>query len=318
MIGVVLISSLLALVGQSAGASPAPNPNASTPAGQVEHELVNFQVHVYTGERRKPVPLEIVKGTLVIPVEVAGKGAWAVLDNRQEASLIDLAFAQQAGLAIGPEAPPIRTPTGLVPRRKVYNVPVVVPGQADFIAPFSAVDLGFVSKMSERPVALVLGREYFQILVFLFSPSKHLMQLGPSGSATAHGPMKRITLLNDRPQVDIAIGGQNLRVTVDLGFNGGLGLSPDAWRKVVPADAQTYIRQIANLNGIVSDASFARLPNATVGDLVVDNIEASRRPTLVEDADGLIGTAIFGGADFFIDLKARTIGVVGGAAPSAP
>ena len=112
------------------------------------------------------------------------------------------------------------------------DVAVVVPGQFAATVPLSAVDLGFPSKADGRPIALVLGREYFANLVFLIQARSRTFQVGPSGSLRLPVGTPFVSLANGRPQVEADVGGEKLMLTDDLGYNRELALGPAAWSKL--------------------------------------------------------------------------------------
>lgn len=311
---VTVLSALVLAMQSIAEGHPAQNTDAPmtesqkpAPSDQHSTENFSFQMRVYGGARRAPAALEVVNGTFLFKALVANREVWAILDNRMEGSLIDVDFAKQANISLGNQRGWLQTPTGRLPRYWVEAIPIVVPGQAEFKAPFSAVDLSFNSKLMGRQISFVMGKEYFSNLAFLISPTHHFFQLAPSGSINPHGNVRKIALLNDRPQIAVSFGGKDYVVTVDLGFNGGMRLSHEAWNKAFGAVPTMEARPTAGMDGHVSMAKFAKIPALSSGSYVKNDLEVSDAPILPADGDGIVGTSFFGQSDFVIDTKANSI-----------
>lgn len=131
---------------------------------------------------RAPVPFELVRGALFFKAVVKGRDAWATLDNGASESLLDRAFALNAGLALGEPNGELSTPTAKISKRSVTDVPILIPGAIEFTAPLSAVDLAPFSSALGRKIEFVLGREYLSKLELLVASGAGEFMLGPTGS----------------------------------------------------------------------------------------------------------------------------------------
>ena len=83
---------------------------------------VNFR---FFKQERAPLAYETVGGLILFNVKLAGRDVWMLLDNRAERSVVDTAFARDAGFAVEALPGMIRTPTGTLPKQLVRDVPLV-------------------------------------------------------------------------------------------------------------------------------------------------------------------------------------------------
>jgi hypothetical protein len=299
---IVLLLSLLVVQGpaaaQSASSTPAPN-------------RVHAQLRFAPKGQRFPVPFEMIRNLAVFQAKLNGKDVWAVLDNRASTSLIDLGFAQDQRLPLGPVISPLKTPTGTLERRLVSNVKLQIPGQFELTAPLlPATDLSFVKKLLGRPIALVIGQEYFSKLAFLIRPSRGSFQVGPSGTVKVPPTAAVIPLTSDRPHVDVRIGDKVLNLTIDLGFDDAIGLTPEAWARLGLEKLPASFTKGANAQGDVYDVKIVTLPAVTIGPVTAANVRAGVRPTSAADGDGLLGMGLLRRFDFALDVKARKLWLI--------
>lgn len=64
---------------------------------------------------RAPLAYALVEGNIVFKATLADREIWAILDTGAERSIVDVGFAGQARLTVGPPEGTIRTSTGPVP-----------------------------------------------------------------------------------------------------------------------------------------------------------------------------------------------------------
>jgi hypothetical protein len=267
-------------------------------------------MHMPPKGERFPVPLELIHGVPVFRVKLNGQNAWAILDNRATVSLIGLEFAESQKLPLGPVIAPFKTPTGALEHRRTDAVTVEIPGQLTFTAPFSVVDTSFFEKAIGRPVSLVVGHEYLSNLAFIVRPSRGSLQVGPSGTANVPPNAPVVPLTSTHPQVDVRVGDQTLNLTIDLGFNGDIALTPAAWNRLRLDKLPATYGKGANAQGDLYDVKYVKLPSATIGPLTATNVSASVRPTTPADVDGLLGMGFLRRYDFVLDIKARKLWLI--------
>jgi hypothetical protein len=292
----VILTPLVAFANPAAAQVDAPPPRTATV--QVSVNLIK--------EGRAPVPFELVKGNILFRAHVAGKDVWAMLDNRADPSLIDTGFARDAGLRVGPPTGVIRTATGVLEKSLLFDVPIAIPGQVEFRAPITAVDLSAYSKIMEHSIQLVVGREYLGNMELFVSPGSKTFMLGRSGSLVPPNRFAPIILENNRPQLKLLISGREALVTLDLGFSGALMLNPSAWARLAPGTKLTP-HMIANGEGKLIDAKLGYVPEVVIGQLTAKNLPVNIAPTVPADSDGLLGMGILSRFDFLLDIPASKL-----------
>jgi len=277
---------------------------------QAPQNAVQFEIRMNAKGERFPLPFETLNGVPVFRVDVNGQQVWAMLDNGVSSSLLDKGFAQSQNLPLGPVTSKLRTPSGALDRQLVHNVTVQVPGQLRFTSPFSAVDLAFLKAATGRPITLVLGKEYFDVLAVLVRPSSSSLELGPSGRLNVPAAVRAIPLTSERPNVEVRMGGKALNLMIDLGYNGDIALTPQAWDALSLNKRPATFGKGANLNGSVYDVKFVKLPSVGIGPMTVNNVSASLRPLRAEDGDGILGLGVLRRFDFALDVKARKLWLI--------
>jgi hypothetical protein len=304
------ISAILVTCGLSLAATAAVG-RARPQTEAASNTRFNVNLKFPTLKERAPVRFELVNGVLVFRATVDGKEVWAILDNRLESSLIDSGFARTAGISLGPTIGPMRTPTGSLPRQLTSYVQINVPGQISINARLSAIDLSFLAKATGRPISLALGKEYFGNLLFLIKPSNNTFQLGPSG-ANLNTPanVTPIALLSDRPKLAVVVNGVALQVTLDLGYNGTIALSSEAWIKTGLDKQPSIQRKSARLEGMIFTVPHATASTVQLGAARFTNMDASRQPVLPDDGDGMIGLGLLSLFDFALDIKAGKLWLI--------
>jgi hypothetical protein len=286
------------------------NPVAATPSSTLAHrEDIKFQLTIFGGEHRSVLPVEVINDIMVFKAVVAGKEVWATIDNGMALSLIDDAFVREQGMTLGAEVAPFATAAGPLTQRRVQGVHVIIPGQIDFTAPFSAADLKFLSRAVQRPISIVIGKEYFENLAFLYSRSRRQLEIETSGrliDGLAQGAAVLATS-GDPPKIPVTINGKIVFLTIDLGFNGDVSLSPAAWKSVIGDRAKTYTKPFGNFHALGGEATFTHVPSVKIGNLAIDTVEISERPTLAINGDGLVGMRLLDRFDFLLDEKAEKV-----------
>lgn len=299
---------LLFLIASALCSAPCRGSQTQTPislAGSYQ-----IQVHFTPKEFRKPVPFELVKGHLLFKARVQGQGIWAMLDNGTKGTLIDADFAQSAGLKVGPVIGQIETATGTLERRRIATAEIEIPGQFQATTPLSAADLSFVSKVIGRPVSMIVGKEFFDNLLFVIRPSNGTFETAPSGGLNAPPNTPQLDLKNDPAQVEIAIGGKPALVTVDLGDDDVLGLSNAAWNRLGLNHRPGIEGATAGAEGHVAATRDITVDQLAIGPVTAHNVTVSMRPIDPIDGDGTIGIGFFSLFDFAIDTKARKIWLI--------
>ena len=261
---------------------------------------------------RKPVPYELVRNTAVFRAHVNGTEVWALLDNRVTSSAIDEALARALGLPVSRVGGGrFVTPSGgALDRWRVPAIDLSIPGQAGLRAPVFATDLSRLSAFTDRPIAFIVGKEYFDVLAFLFNPAKHEFRIEPSGALPLPADTPHLVLANDRPQVEVTIAGQPVLLTIDLGHGGDIALNRAAWDRLGMAALPTMPRRSVDGSGTVTESVVATLDEVALGPQPVAGVKVALAPTLADDGDGYLGFGLLSRFEFALDIKARRLWLV--------
>lgn len=305
----VLLIAALAL--QSAAAtipSPAASNHSVTESAQTERATVRS----VPKEQRAPLIYEVSDNRIFFRANVAGEDVWAMLDTGASQTLIDIEFARAAGLSFGSEEKAVRTSRVDLPTWRVFDVPILIPGQFEADHPrLAAVDMTAASQGTGRKIEFVLGEDFLRVLVVLVDPSKRTLQFAPSGSFKAPSRAIMVMLENGSVQTEIAIGGEKALVTIDTGFNGALSLSPFAWARIVPKDVAIGSGMRRGAGGRTYATKTARLPEIRIGALRITDVLVDESPA--PSGDGLLGMGILGRFRLALDIGMNKLWI--GSAP---
>lgn len=301
-----IVSCILAAQFLSAG----PASEAQAQAGSVDVQVSATPVPT---AQREPIHFELVRGLILFRAKVAGRDLWMLLDNASERTLIDTAFAEAAGLKVGPPAGTMQTPVGTMPKRPVWDVQVNLPGQLDLHTPMAAVDLSSLSKFAGRKVEAVLGNDWLGLVAIVTKAQSHTLELVPSGNVNADVPF--VPLSGTLPMLEISIGGKPLSVKLDLASDAMLTLTPAAWAKVAPAAAKAAQTKKPMPDGTIHDVGTVIVPEVLMGGFSRQNIPAVIGAAGLEGVDGALGAPFITDQDLGLDIKAGRLWVT---APSKP
>jgi len=294
-IAAILLAIALAFSGVRATAQNA-SP-AAAPSGR--SAVVNY----YVNERRAPVSIELFRGIVLFKVTLAGRDAWMMLDNGAEHSLIDAALLAPLGIMSQEnKGRTMRTPTGVVPYRIALDVPLVIPGQLEGRIPMAAVDLKTFSDLAGHPIDAVLGADLINPSILSLDVERRVLQLLPGG-AQVREAVPSIMLGKGKPQFEAMVGGQPVQLTIDLGFDGELSLSPEAWARVGPPDAKKEARTLVHVDGQALSVDHASLPSVVIGGLERKTVGVDIRPIPARDGDGWIGMGLMSQFGVVMDMS---------------
>ena len=289
-------------------------PSASVSADQQAVDGIRsstrFDIRFAPRAERHPVPYEQVRGTALFKAQVNGREVWAMLDNRVTSSVIDAAFARSLGIELDTLAGRFRTPSGSLERWRVPEVAIRVPGQISMQRPMFAADLSFLSAVTDRPVSLLMGNEYFDGLAVLFTPHDRTIEFAPSGTLDLPADTPHLALQDDRPRVDVTIAGRPAVLTVDLGFNGEIAVRESAWTALGLTELPATTGRAANANGRVFAMSSAIVGEVALGSTPVRDVKVTLQPVFPGDGDGFIGLGLLSRFTFALDVRARRLWLI--------
>lgn len=267
-------------------------------------------IRYLSGPERKPQSFEFIGNLIFFKARLADRDVWMLLDNRATRSLIDTGLAKSLNLKVEAlEGRTIRTPTGALPYNIAMDVPLLVPGQMETRLPMATVDLRRLSGVINHPIEAVLGADLIGRSLLGIDPEKMTIQFAPAG-ATMRMPVEAIALASSRPQLDVMVGGKPVRLTIDLGFNGALALTPEAWARVGPKDLQMQKGFTVHAEGQVYAHERTMLPQVEIGGVAHRNISVAVRTVLPGDGDGMIGMGLIGRFVTLLDTRSAKIWLV--------
>jgi hypothetical protein len=283
-------------------------------------QKLSIDIRIPKATEVKPGPIEIVKGHVLFRAKLSGRDALIMLDNRASPSVVDTGFAQGNGLRVEALEGTIRTVHGTVPKRIVRNLTLSVPGVIDVqTGGMAAVDLDPISRAIDRKVDGIFGGELLAHLALVVRSSQGTFQLGRSGALNP--PIPHVPLLDDRPKVALKVGEETVTVTLDLGDNGMLALTPEAWKRVGGDSAKLSTAGSLGADGQPYIVDKGVLPSVTLGRFTRRNVAVRVMPDIGSaNGDGRLGIGFLADCDFALDIKAGRLWVIPRlrSAPRAP
>lgn len=290
------IASILCLALLTGAGQSGPAPSAS-PRPQI------------AAAKNQPVPFLLFRGKILFQAKVAGRPVTALLDSGADFSMIDAALAKSLGLPPG-DAVNIAGTSGNVPATMARGVDLDVPGQFRSINQMLAVDLAPASKLLGRKLDLVLGGDVMRKLSLGIDFRRRLFRFGRSGVKPAGFTAIPLQRAKFAAFATARSGGKPLRLEIDLGFNGDISLSPEAWAKVKPANTRISENVGAGANGSLQAIVQARLPDLAIATLDEPDVDVDVRTqpaSFAGQVDGLLGTAILERYDMVLDVGANML-----------
>jgi predicted aspartyl protease len=305
---VLQIASVLALGMTSSTAIAQNGPPPFQTEQQEPHTYVGNIVYVGRGEGWTPLTFERFQGLIFFQGKINGAPATILLDNGFSHTTLDAAFARRIGLTIRGTDKTARSGTEEVPFGISEGVSIEAPNQLRLDGVAAIIDLSAMSAGMQHRIDAVLGGDLLGQLAISIHPSRNILMLVPSGSATPRpGMHSREIPLVAGDQIEGQINGQPVRLQIDLGSNGVVTLSDDAWKRVFPDDSKaTKVDSIrvegANLAGRRITGNTLSFSGTKIEGAPVDN-----SGPLPGSQDGLLGQGILSTVDFILDIPAKKL-----------
>lgn len=303
----VLAASALAIAATSPALAQAPLSTA--PAAP--REQFNFNMSIEPQRTHVSLPYALPNKHIVFKLEVAGKEVWALLDTGAANSMIDIDLAKAAGLTIGPPTGVITTSTKTsIPRRKVENVSVRAPGQFSFTTPaLPGVDMAPISNGMDRKIAFVLGADIMGGLTVKIDPGRGVLDFYPPGAVTPPASAPPFVQMGKDFIIEVRVADQPARVLLDLGSNGGLSLSPEAWARIAPPDAKLSTSMIKGADALPHAVDIGVSPSVQVGPIRAVDVRTGVMPA-TRGAEGALGLGFLSQALIVMDASNGKLWVV--------
>lgn len=245
----------------------------------------------------KPLSFELVRGVILVQATLNGRPATLLVDNGSARTLVDGAAAAQAGLRLSARSGGLQTGSARMTTQLADGLALDIPHVLAIHGSLPATDLSGMSAALGRPIAGVLGGDVLNRLAVLIRPTEKTIGLVASGGVNPPVSAPRIPVAAG--QVTAMIAGKPVRLAIDLGFNGAVRLTDEAWA-ALPGAAVASDRTDAT--GVrhatqVKRAAFA-LGKVTTPELPVDSGFSG-----IGGADGLLGYGFFKQAITAIDVS---------------
>ena len=251
-----------------------------------------------------PAPYETVHGLILIRLGLLGKPVWALLDTGSTKSIVDLSFAEGAGLTVGPPEGSIALPSGEAPLRFVSGVRFIIPRQLGVTeAEFAALDLEGVSKTMGRKIDFVLGRDVLSRFAFTVDPVTQTLSFGKPGESAPPAGATAIPLV-DQSRLEVTVAGKPIRVALDTGSTSTLVLNPQAWGRIGPTGAALTTGRSGDGSGTVMLVRRAEVSEVSLGGITRRDAQVNVQPWPAALGEGALGMGFLAGFPMMIDITA--------------
>lgn len=255
---------------------------------------------------RQPVPFTIFRGKILFAMTVQGRPATAILDSGADFSVVDNGFATSA--ALSPSASgQIDATIGELSVGKIPAIALELPGQFTAQIPVLSADLSKASQIYGRKIDFILGGDILRKLAVAIDFGGQRFRFGRTGLQPAGLQAIPIELARFAPIVPVQVGTQGLKLLLDLGAGGDLGVSPDAWTRIKPQGVRMTDAAVAAANGEIGIFPRARITHLTIAGVDEPDVEVNVLPVPVHvtgEADGFIGLGILSRYDVVLDIPA--------------
>lgn len=262
-----------------------------------------------------PTPPEAVAGShavdfefvqerqILFPILVNGRPAEAWLDSGASATVLDAGFARELGVQMLGGQVRAQGVAGRVPGVRLARVGLQV---GDLALPgrgVAVMDLAAVSRVVQRPVQVILGRDIFDnAVVDIDFTAREITFLPRAGFRPPPAPALPLTSSGDLRSFPIAIGGIDTAAILDLGNAGALLVDRDF------ADARGLLRgrrtstQLAVGADGPRESAILSLDDVKVGGLSFAGVPTTATSGLSSRAPANVGLAILSRFHLTVDF----------------
>ncbi|MEQ5786813.1 retropepsin-like domain-containing protein [Erythrobacter sp. NFXS35] len=301
-----LVSTLVACAVLAAQATSMPSEAIAQQSQRSERRLANFKLQFLQEQGSiKSAIFDDTNAIVMFRAILNEREVWAVLDTGSEATLIDIQFAEAAGLKVVSKGGGIETGKNTLARSVVHGVRLKVPGQFEIPADFNGVDLTGLAKALSKDVKVVLGRDILNALSFYLDTKLKRIVFVPSRSMKVKDEQVfRIPmtdgLLNGR------INGAEATLAIDLGATGALQIQRGAWDRYIGSNASLGEVTSKDLTGKTYKSIFTQGVSIDVGP-INSRFAAKQIPDLNKRFDAYLGYRFFQGRRILFDYAADEI-----------
>ena len=280
-------------------------------------------------DRIVPVPIERVKGMMILPGMVAGKRANILFDTGTDATLVDERLVRDQGLTIRPIKAGLTTglsvmTTGIVDTTMALGDALKLDGA------FVATDLDGMSRALGIPVGAVMGADSMAPFVIVIDPIRNRMAFGLPGhvDVTVHTTMPKQALAKVQVQasppanivpkfvtfdanfaVKSEVNGQPCRLLIDYGHSGAVTLSDTVWDRVMAGSGDTArLSSATRADGQRYDSRVQTVDHVRMGDISARDVPvASGPPPGRNGVDGMVGLGILASSVTVLNMPKKQL-----------
>ncbi|KQN33074.1 hypothetical protein ASE88_03855 [Sphingomonas sp. Leaf38] len=145
-------------------------------------------------------------------------------------------------------------------------------------------------------------------LAVMVRPIDKTLYLVRTGKMTPkNGARASVIPIIEGNNVEAAINGKPVRLAIDLGSNGIIQLSRQAWSQVIPAQTATSTQQVSGGDGVVQALKAVSNASFQLGAVRADNVTVTTGATLPVETQGLLGTAFLSKFNIILDLGQKKL-----------
>lgn len=305
---VLHVASVLALGMTSSIAVAQNGPPPSQTEQQATLNYVSNIAYVGRSEGWTPLPFERFQGLIFFQGTINGEPATILLDNGSSHTALDAGFARRIGLKIRETGKTARTGTGELPLGMAEGVSIDVPHQLNFTTTTGVIDLSAAAAQMKHPVDAVLGADVIAHSALTIVPSRNVLMLVPSGSATPRtDAYSREIPLVSGDQIEAEVNGHPVRLQIDLGSNGVVTLSDAAWNRIFPNDGQPTEGSSTRIEGTNLLTRRTLGNRITFAGSTVEGAPVDSSGPLPGSQDGLLGQGLLERAEIILDIPAKKL-----------
>ena len=276
-----------------------------------------------------PVPIERVKGMMILPGMVAGKRANILFDTGTDVTLVDERLMRDQGLTVRPIKGGLNTGLSVM-TTGVVDTTMALGDAPKLDGSFVATDLGAMSRALGIPIAAVMGEDSMAPFVIVIDPIRNRMAFGLPGhvDVTMHANMpgqaaakvkgdssppanivSKFVTFDANFAVESEINGEPCRLLVDYGHSGAVTLSDKVWDRVMSGigDAARHSGATRS-DGQRYDSRVKTADQVRVGDISARDVPVGSGPPPGRDGvDGMLGLGILASSVTVLNMPKKQL-----------
>ncbi|WP_395396142.1 hypothetical protein WBP07_22750 (plasmid) [Novosphingobium sp. BL-8A] len=280
--------------------SSAANAQDLPPAASEQASKQTFSIHLMEGDDWAPLSYEQVKGVILLQAVVFGEPATVLLDNGTDRTVVDVSFAQRAGIVLRNSSIGAITGRSRLLAQMAEGATLTLPHTLTARGQMPAIDLAPMSAALGRPIGAVIGGDLLNRVAVMVRPGKRQVAIVGSGRITP-GAGAIIIPIENGNQVDAEVNGRSVHLKIDLGSSGMIRLTDAAFASVSGADSVSFSGSQTGADGVTHKTRVLK------ADLRIGSISARSAPVesgySQSDADGLLGNGFLSRADTILDVQ---------------